>query len=168
MTGSDVVAVSDPPAITTQPASQTVCPNRNTVFSVTATGTSLSYQWQLSIDQGTSFSNIIDGDAYSGAITSSLNITNPSAFNGYQYRVIVNGPSGCQPAISNIANLTTTGNIWRGITSVDWNTLSNWACNIPIETDDVFVPDTAKHMPRLNDNTTVHSLTLESPEPVLI
>lgn len=40
------VTVDDPIVITTQPANKTTCPGSNVNYTVAATGTSLSYQWQ--------------------------------------------------------------------------------------------------------------------------
>src|SRR5689334_3818486 len=42
-----IITVNQPPAITAQPtASQTLCSGSAASFSVTATGTNLTYQWQ--------------------------------------------------------------------------------------------------------------------------
>jgi len=83
------------PTITSQPTDQTICLGSNATFSVTANGSGIIYQWQLSTDGGITFSNIIDGGSYYGANNSSLNITNPTIqMNGYHYRVIVSGSCG--------------------------------------------------------------------------
>ena len=67
--------------ITTQPSGVTVCAGANASFSVTATGASLTYQWQLSTDGGSNWNNI------SGATTSSYTQTaTTNAMNGYRYR----------------------------------------------------------------------------------
>lgn len=72
--------------ITNQPASTSVCSGLPASFSLTATGTGLSYQWQVNSGFGI-FTNISNGSQYSGANTSSLNInfTN-TTMNGYSYR----------------------------------------------------------------------------------
>jgi len=57
------------PAITMQPAAQTVVEGQSASFSVTATGTALAYQWQASSDGGTVYSNL------AGATGATLTLT---------------------------------------------------------------------------------------------
>lgn len=86
------------PSITGQPQPQTVCVGTNASFNVTATG-ALSYQWQLSTNNGANFSNI------SGATAATLNVNAVTVSqNNYQYRVIVTGQ--CNTTASNAALLT--------------------------------------------------------------
>lgn len=94
------LTVQTAPAISAQPQSATLCLGSNATFSVTASGTGLSYQWQLSTDAGANFSNI------SGATNASLTVNSiTTAMNNNRYRVIVSGtcPS---PATSSAATLT--------------------------------------------------------------
>jgi hypothetical protein len=93
-----VISVSNPPSITGQPASQTLCAGGNASFSVTATDAA-GYQWQVSTGGGP-FTNI------PGATASSYNITGVTAgLNGNQYRVEVT--SACTSSVtSNAATLT--------------------------------------------------------------
>src|SRR5205814_2073350 len=82
------LTVNTAPVITADPQNSTICETTGTSFSVTATGTALTYQWQL--DSGSGFANI------SGETSSTLTLTNVSAsMNGYKYRVIVSGT--CTP-----------------------------------------------------------------------
>jgi hypothetical protein len=93
-----VMAVEAPPMVTTQPANAAVCEGANATFTVVATGTGLTYQWQE--DSGSGFANI------SGATSASF--TKPSvltSMNGYKYKVIVTGACS-PPATSNEATLT--------------------------------------------------------------
>lgn len=84
------------PTITTQPASQTVCEGANVTFSVAATGT---YQWQVSTNGGTNWTNI------SGATGTSYTITGvTAALNANQYRCVVS--TICGSTNSNAAVLT--------------------------------------------------------------
>lgn len=100
-----VLTVNSATNITSQPSNSTLCAGNNTTFNVAATGTSLSYQWQVSTDGGTTWTNVSNGGVYSGATTSSLTITGATiAMNGYQYRAVVN--SACSPLNSNAATLT--------------------------------------------------------------
>lgn len=92
------------PAITNSPANQTVCTGSNTSFSVIATGTGISYQWQ--VNTGSGFANISNGGVYSGATSATLTITGATVtLTGYQYRCVVTGT--CTPAAnSSSATLT--------------------------------------------------------------
>jgi len=101
------VTVSNPVVITTQPVNRTVCTNGTTSFTVAATGSGVTYQWQVSTDAGNTFTNITNNANYSGATTATLTITNPPvAWNGYQYRVLVNGVLPCPSVPSNKVVLT--------------------------------------------------------------
>jgi len=89
------------PSITTQPTNSTICAGANTSFGVVASGSGLSYQWQ--VDQGLGFANV-SGSVYSGATTATLSITGAtSAMNSYHYRVYVVNTSGADT--SNSADL---------------------------------------------------------------
>lgn len=72
------------PTITIQPQNQYIADGANAIFSVTATGTTLNYQWQVSTDTGASYSNI------GGETSASLTISGASTSeDGNYYRVIV-------------------------------------------------------------------------------
>jgi hypothetical protein len=92
--------ITPAPSITTQPASLTRCTGTSASFSVTATGTSLSYQWR----KGTT--NITNGGNISGATSATLTI-NPVTVDdaATDYNCVVTGVS-CTPVISNYASLT--------------------------------------------------------------
>lgn len=83
------------PAITSQPASQTVVTGGSALFGVIATGTApLSYQWYK------------DGSLISGATTSSLSLSNVQHADEGGYSVVVNNAAGT--ATSNTATLSVT------------------------------------------------------------
>ncbi len=89
-----VVNVSAAPSITTQPQDITSCTTTAT-FTVAATGTSLTYQWFLSTDGGTTYSAIV------GATSSTLVVTGlTAAQSNYKYRVVVSSGT-CTVATSN-------------------------------------------------------------------
>jgi uncharacterized repeat protein (TIGR01451 family) len=84
------VTVIPVPDITLQPVSIDVCEGQDSMFNITATGQSLSYQWQVSTDGGTSYANLSDILPYSGVNTPTLSIVNtPLSLDGYFYRCLV-------------------------------------------------------------------------------
>lgn len=79
-----------PPQITGNPSGSTKCETSNTSFSVTASGSALSYQWKEN-----SGANITNGVVYSGATTATLNLTGiPANLNGIKYYCVVSNTSG--------------------------------------------------------------------------
>lgn len=91
-----VVTVNQPISITSQPVNAAVCTDKVTSFTVGAAGTTPGYQWQVSTDNGNTFSNISNGGVYAGVTTSTLTITAPPvSMNGYFYRAIVSGAAPC-------------------------------------------------------------------------
>ncbi|MGB3005701.1 MAG: hypothetical protein WBC06_04275, partial [Chitinophagaceae bacterium] len=98
------VTVNQLPAITVQPVALAapVCAGFNVNYSVTATGTGLTYQWQVSTDAGANYNPVANGVQYAGVTTSSLTVINvTTAMNSYRYRVIVSGT--CPPAVTSNA-----------------------------------------------------------------
>lgn len=92
---SVVLTVNPNTSVTTQPANQTICEGQNASFAFNANGSGLTYQWQVSTDNGGTFSTIGAAPPYSGVTTTTLNITAPSpAMSGYQYQCVVNGVCG--------------------------------------------------------------------------
>ncbi len=83
-----------PPGITTQPTSRTVAVGASTTFSVTATGTSLAYQWRHG-------ASAIPGETGSSLALSGILLTDAGA-----YDVIVTNSSGS--VTSSVATLTVT------------------------------------------------------------
>jgi hypothetical protein len=93
--------------IMTQPADPfAICAGAGiSTISVVAAGTISGYQWQVSTDGGTNWSNLSNGAPYSNVTTATLTITNPSiALNNAQYRCLVTG--SCGTVTSNPAVLT--------------------------------------------------------------
>ena len=81
--------------ILSAPASVAVCLGGNTSFTSNVTGTNSNGQWQLSIDNGSSWNNISASGVYSNVTSSTLSITGVTAgMNGYLYRYTVVGPCG--------------------------------------------------------------------------
>lgn len=92
--------VNQRPVVTTQPANITVCSTTTASFTVTATGTGITYQWQESTNGGILYNNLLNIAPYSGVTTPTLTI-NPVAFamNGNRYRCVVSGT--CAPGLGN-------------------------------------------------------------------
>ena len=94
-----VTAVVVAPSISVHPAAQTITAGQNASFTVTASGSSLSYQWQRSTDGGANFTDI------AGATNATLTLTAvPLADNAHQFRVVVSNSAGS--VTSNAAILT--------------------------------------------------------------
>ncbi len=83
-----LLTVNSAPTIINQPLPNTICEGSNTNFSVDATGSDLTYQWQVNAKNG--YYNVINGGLYSGATTNNLVIAGSSyAMNEYLYRCII-------------------------------------------------------------------------------
>ncbi len=73
--------------ITDQPTNLTTCIFYDSIFEINTNNVD-TYQWQLSIDNGTNWQNLIDDVNYSGVQSKILTIKNtPIEFNNYKFRV---------------------------------------------------------------------------------
>lgn len=96
-TNTATLTVNEAPAITNQPTNTTTCDGSNASFTVAATGTNLSYQWE--VNSGSGWSNVTNGGVYSNATTATLNITGATvAMSGNMYRCTISGT--CPPAVT--------------------------------------------------------------------
>lgn len=88
------VNVTTGPSITVQPSDITSCTTTAT-FTVGVTGSAVTYQWQVSMDGGTTFTNI-------AAATSATVVINnlTAAMANFRYRVVISS-AGCGSVISN-------------------------------------------------------------------
>ncbi len=104
-----ILTVSNNAAILTQPADNSVCPGSNTLFTVSATGSGLTYQWQISTDGGANFSDI------AGETSATLNLNNVTlSMEGTVYRVVIT--SSCSTA-----TLTSTEVVLHVLPPVQFN-----------------------------------------------
>ena len=91
----DVIA----PSITTQPGNATVKVGETASFTIAASGTDLTYQWQIDRNDGKGWVNI-DGATATSYTTSTVNI----GCNGFKYKCVVSNSAG--NVESNSATLT--------------------------------------------------------------
>ena len=98
-----------PPVITVQPiGNQTICEGLPTNFDVTVTG-GTNFQWQISTDNGTSYTNLSNGGIYSNVTTNNLAISDVTGLNGNIYQLVVTAADPLCPATTNPAlTLTVT------------------------------------------------------------
>ena len=103
------LSVSNPASISTQPVNATVCAGTNTSYNVATAGTGVTYQWQVSIDGGASFTDI------PGATAATLNLNAvTSTMNNNQYHVLV---FSCSPTGLSSSDVTLTVNSSVAVTS---------------------------------------------------
>ena len=97
VTNSATLTVNQNVVVASAPVSLTNCPGTSASFSVSATGTGLSYQWYKG------------GSALAGQTASSLVLANVSAADAGTYSVVVSGT--CGNAVTNSASLTVNQNV---------------------------------------------------------
>ena len=91
--------------IATQPSDTTICNGDTAIFNISVNGASLSYQWEESIDNGSSWDTLYNGLSYSGVNSDSFSILATTHFyNGNKYRCLVD-TNGAQFEISDTATL---------------------------------------------------------------
>jgi hypothetical protein len=112
------------PMILAQTASQTVFAGNSATFDVTTAGVVTGYEWQVSTDGGSTWSNLSDSGLYTGSATASLTVSGVTAgMSGYQYRCQVSG--GSSPIVTTASTLTTV-NAASGGTVVAWGDNRLW------------------------------------------
>ncbi|HRO97451.1 MAG TPA: T9SS type A sorting domain-containing protein, partial [Ferruginibacter sp.] len=102
--GAATVIVNVAPAVTVDPTDETVCEGSPVTFTVTATGTNLTYQWRKG------------GVDINGANGTSYTIPSTVLADAGNYDVVVSNP-GCTPATSATAVLTVNARPTAAITS---------------------------------------------------
>ena len=114
----------DPAVVTANPASLSVVAGNTAAFSITATGASPTYQWQVKTNGTTTWFDIT-GETTAGYTTPATIATD----SGNQYRCVVSVACDTDTAISSAATLTVTALAnWTGGASpdTDWTTGGNW------------------------------------------
>ena len=104
------------PSITTQPDNATVKAGETATFTIAASGTDLTYLWQIDRNDGNGWVNI-DGATAASYTTSTVDIS----CNGFKYQCVVSNSAGTDT--SNTAVLTVTENTTPAPGSVDYEIL---------------------------------------------
>jgi uncharacterized repeat protein (TIGR03803 family) len=103
------LTVNAAPSITTQPQNTTATIGQTTPVSFTIAdsgGTGpVSVQWQTSTDQGSTFTNLSDGNGISGSSTTTLTLNNFTATGSAEFQAVLTDANGVT-ATSNAATLT--------------------------------------------------------------
>ena len=81
-----ILTALDAPVITTQPSNASVCTSSDATFSVVATGPITGYQWQVSTDGGTTFTDITGATHPTYVVSSAL-----ETMAGNEYRAVIVG-----------------------------------------------------------------------------
>lgn len=130
------------PSVITQPNDSMVCAGENVSFSISASGPSLGYQWQISTNGGSIWTDLTNTLPYSNVTTNELNIFSAGVgMNNYQYHCIVSNTCTSsatsenvvltvnpvpQPELGNDTALCAGNNIildpGSGFDSYDWST----------------------------------------------
>jgi hypothetical protein len=94
------VTIDALPGISSSSSNSTICEGGNTNFTISASGTNISYQWQVDNGSGT-YTNIStagSNPSYSNFNTATLSLSSiPSSCNNFQYRCLVTGK--CSPSV---------------------------------------------------------------------
>ncbi|MBN1598548.1 MAG: hypothetical protein JW894_09660, partial [Bacteroidales bacterium] len=97
------------PYISAQPVDQNICllSVSDATFSVPDNNSGGTYQWEVSSNGGSSWSDVVDGGIYSGATTNTLNLTGLAvALDNYLFRLKLTHPAyACSPLYSDVVTL---------------------------------------------------------------
>ncbi|WP_165871362.1 reprolysin-like metallopeptidase [Flaviaesturariibacter flavus] len=97
--GVALLTVNTAPALVTDASSTIVCAGQPAGFGLNVSGTALTYQWQVSTDSGSTYTNIANGGVYSGTTAAALQLgTTQASQNGSLYRCVVAGT--CSPGLT--------------------------------------------------------------------
>lgn len=93
--GEAVLQVTPNVEIVNETIDQTVCVGNSAGFSINASGSSITYQWQMSVDGGATFTNLTETAAFSQVTSDFLIISNVQLnLDGAQFQCVVNGTCG--------------------------------------------------------------------------
>ncbi len=99
-----------PPPGGTQVSGTSATTGQNASFTVTVPGSSMTYQWQTSVDAGATWASVSDNSTFSGATTTTLTLTAVSAsMTGDMFRVQLTNPAGSNTSGSGTLTVTAAG-----------------------------------------------------------
>ncbi len=105
---TQIVQIIPKPSIYLQPTNQSTGVGGNATFSLLAAGGNITYQWQISINNGQTFANLSNAPPYGNVTTNNLLITGATQnMNGYKYRCLVTGI--CPPSVYSDTVLLSVG-----------------------------------------------------------
>jgi hypothetical protein len=109
VSGSASLSVNALPSASMPPQNTSVCVGSTGVFSVTAAGFgSLAYQWEVSTNNGSTYSAVANSSLYTGVATNTLAINGAiTSMDGYRYRVRVTGSCGAIQTTGGILTVNT-------------------------------------------------------------
>ncbi len=126
-----------------------LCSGGGTILTSNLGGT--GFQWQVSTDNGTTYTNIINNSNYSGTNTANLQLSNiPSSWTGYIYKC------SSSAGTSDIRQIRFY-NTWTGAVNNQWENPANWSCgSVPDMFTDVIINSGATVV--VNSNITVATM----------
>ena len=95
-----ILTVNTLPAITAQASNATICVGGSNTFTIAATGTGITYQWQVSTDGGNTWGNIAGATAASYTLSGAV-----IGQNNNRYRCVVTG--ACAPVANSTGAILT-------------------------------------------------------------
>jgi hypothetical protein len=95
-----ILTVNTLPAISSQASNATICVGASNTFTITATGTGITYQWQVSTDGGATYTNIAGATSASYILSGAV-----IGQNNNRYRCVVSGT--CAPAANSAGAILT-------------------------------------------------------------
>ncbi len=122
-------ATTPAPSLTSQPADANSC---SVSMSISATGTSLTYQWKYNDGSASGWSDVSPGDfspaTVSGQTSDALSIsgTDIATFDGYQFYCQVTEDGSCSSASHAAQFVITPERYFRSKQSGNWNDAANW------------------------------------------
>jgi trimeric autotransporter adhesin len=150
------VVIPSAPSFTMQPDNLNVCSAVATFFSVTTVNAS-SFQWQISTNNGDTWTDLEASSIYTNVSSATLNISNSSGLSGNQYRCVATGEGGVtnsNPATLNIVPQCTVTSIATGA----WESPNTWDIGrAPIAGDDVIIE--TGHIVTLSGLASIRNLT---------
>ncbi len=156
-----VVYINQPASITTQPSDASFCSSSSgsASFTVAAAGTSVTYQWQVSVNEG-AFTNISNTGVYTNATTATLNISVITGLNNNRYQVVITSPAPCSTSVTSTPKKINISNTWITTNDNVWNTGANWTCGAPPSAGDNIIIPAGTHQPALPGDITVNDVSL--------